>query len=133
MTTTYLDGEIGVFLRRFVGTYPPLRQELEKQIAEWAPEAPPVTCLFGDFGDVIRDNYASVDPDEVRRWFACIEQGVNSGNEVLIAALATGLIEVLVNSHYGKPNWSEMEALLGPESLRYAIAWGEADFGPVRS
>lgn len=93
-------------------------------IDEWRPEEPPVTTLFAALGQRIADDFSNVGADSNRRLFSLIETAMESSDQVLVTAVATGLIEALVTRAVQSENlWKQMAPLLGARSLRHAEAW----------
>ncbi|OCG76239.1 hypothetical protein A9G42_08345 [Gilliamella sp. Nev6-6] len=92
---------------------------------EWGEdEDPPYIFLFSKVGKVIANNISYCDDKERLEIFSHIESGINSGDEYLSTAVATGLIEALVNTSDGNPElWDRIEDYLGTESKKYALAW----------
>lgn len=93
-------------------------------IDEWRPEEPPVTTLFAALGYRIAEDFDSAGIDANRRLFLLIEQAMESSDQALVTAVATGLIEALVNRAVQRECvWKQIAPLLGPRSLHHAEAW----------
>ena len=91
---------------------------------EWQPEEPPVTTLFAALGDRIAEDFGSTGMDTKRHMFSLIEQAMESGDQALVTAVATGLIEALVTRAVRSEGlWEEMASLLGTRSRHHAEAW----------
>lgn len=92
---------------------------------EWEnDEDPPYVFLFSKIGKVIANNVFLFDYKKQIEIFSHIESGINSDNEYLATAVATGLVEALVNVSDGNPElWNKIESHLGTESKKHAIAW----------
>ena len=96
----------------------------QEALDEWQPEAPPVTTLFAALGDRIAEDFGSAGFDANRRLFSLIEQAMESRDQGLVTAVATGLIEALVARAVQSAGlWNEMAPLLGPRSRHHAEAW----------
>jgi hypothetical protein len=96
----------------------------QEVLNEWQPEGPPVTTLFDTLGDRIAEDFGSSEVDANRRIFSLIEQAMESGDQKLVTAVATGLIEALVNrAARSEGLWEEIASLLGPRSRHHAEAW----------
>ncbi|HXH46479.1 MAG TPA: hypothetical protein VNK51_21910 [Bradyrhizobium sp.] len=67
----------------------------QEALDEWRPEEPPVTILFAALGDRIAEDFGRAGVDANRRIFSLIEQAMESGDQGLVTAVATGLIEAL--------------------------------------
>jgi hypothetical protein len=96
----------------------------QEVLDEWRPEEPPVTTLFAALGDRIAEDFGGAGVDTNRRMFSLIEQAMESGDQGLVTAVATGLIEALVTRAVRSESlWTEIAPLLGPRSLYHAEAW----------
>jgi hypothetical protein len=96
----------------------------QEALFEWRPEEPPVTTLFAALGDRIAEDFGRAGFDANRRIFSLIEQAMESSDQGLVTAVATGLIEALVTRAVRTDHlWKEMASLLGPRSLHHAEAW----------
>jgi uncharacterized protein (DUF433 family) len=105
-------------------------------VAQWRPDEPPITILFGAFGDRIADDFDSYGVDTNREIFSLIEKAMESGDLLLTTAVATGLVEALVGrAERYEGLWSRVVPFLGPGSLYHAEAWlnwGNSGSTPVR-
>ena len=91
---------------------------------EWKPDKPPVTTLFAALGDRIAECFDSADVDTNRQMFLLIEDAMASGDQELVTAVATGLVEAMVTKAVRNENlWKRMSPLLGPLTLHHAEAW----------
>ena len=96
----------------------------QEVLDEWQPEAPPVTTLFAALGNRIAEEFGSAGVEANRRSFSLIEHAMESGDQELVTAVATGLIEALVTRAVQSEGlWDEMAPLLGPRSRHHAYAW----------
>lgn len=101
-----------------------VEQVCQEVLADWRPEKPPVTTLFAALGDRIADDFRVAGFDTNRRIFSLIEHAMESSDQGLVAAVATGLIEALVSrAARSEGLWEEMAPLLGPRSRHHAEAW----------
>ena len=101
-----------------------VRAACQKVLDEWRPEEPPVTTLFAAIGDRIAEDFESAGIVSNRQVFSLIESAMESGDQLLVTAVATGLIEALVTrAVQSKGLWEQMAPLLGPRSLHHAEAW----------
>lgn len=102
-----------------------LEAAYQEVLKAWSPEEPPSTTLFAAFGDRIAQVFGRVGEDSNRLVFSLIEQAMASGDQRLVTAVATGLIEALVNRAIGESDarWRQIESYLGPRSLDHANAW----------
>ncbi|BGE88063.1 hypothetical protein Ms3S1_p21110 (plasmid) [Methylosinus sp. 3S-1] len=112
------------FLGLLVAASGGVKAAYQETLDEWRPEEPPVTTLFAALGDRIAENFGSADVDTNRRLFSLIEQAMESSDQGLVTAVATGLIEALATRAVQSASlWQQMTPLLGPRSLRHAEAW----------
>lgn len=112
------------FIDLLVITSGRLQAAYQEILDEWQPEEPPVTTLFAALGDRIAEDFFSIDIGANRRIFSLIEQAMESSNQELVTAVATGLIEALVaRTVRNEGLWEQVTPLLGPRSLLHAEAW----------
>lgn len=96
----------------------------QEVLDDWRPEEPPVTTVFAALGYRIAEEFDSADGDTNRRIFSLIEEAMESDDQSLATAVATGLIEALVTRAVQNESlWKRMAPLLGPLSLHHAEAW----------
>lgn len=101
-----------------------VREEYQEVHAEWLPEEPPITILYAALGHRIAEEFSHADVAATHQIFSLIEEAMQSSNENLITAVATGLIEALVTRAVEIEGlWEQIKPLLGPRSLRHANAW----------
>lgn len=100
------------------------RAAYHEVLDEWRPDEPPTTILFSALGNQIAEEFNCADTETNNRVFSLIEQAMQSNDQRLTTAVATGLIEALVNRAVQSAGlWNEMAPLLGPKSLHHAEAW----------
>ncbi|MCH8500240.1 MAG: hypothetical protein LAT63_17365 [Marinobacter sp.] len=89
----------------------------------WLPDEPPLTSLFAALGDRIAEELGQgKDVDD--SIFDLIERAMVSGDEILILAVATGLIEAMVaRAGSSDDEWERIVAWLGEASRSHAEAW----------
>ncbi|WP_136623633.1 DUF7674 family protein [Bradyrhizobium centrolobii] len=96
----------------------------QEVLEEWQPGEPPVTTLFAALGDRIAEDFGRAGVDANRRVFSLIEQAMESSDQGLVTAVATGLIEALATRAVRSESvWKEVASLLGPRSLHHTEAW----------
>lgn len=111
-------------LQTLIGLDPAVGKSVERLVASWFPEAPPVTIIFSQAGDTIADHLAQMSVDTQREIFDVIERGMTSQEEELRNAVATGLIEALVGKSDRQPGlFAQFEQLFGPASAKHAMEW----------
>lgn len=112
------------FINLLVITSSRLQASYQEVLDDWQPEEPPVTTLFAALGDRIAEDFSSVDIDVNRRIFSLIEKAMESDNQELVSAVATGLIEALATQIARQENlWERVSPFLGPRSRLHAEAW----------
>ena len=93
-------------------------------LADWRPEDPPVTTLYAALGEQIAEHFDGVDIDTNRKIFVLIEEAMENGDQELVTAVATGLIEALVTRAVRSESlWKRIALLIGPRTLHHAEAW----------
>lgn len=92
---------------------------------EWKGDNnPPYIYLYSNIGRIIANNVFLFDNKTQIEIFSHIESGINSDDEYLATAVATGLIEALVSeSDNNTELWHIIENHLGIESKKHALAW----------
>lgn len=91
---------------------------------EWLPEIPPVTILFGAIGYRIAEDFDRNEARTNQEIFALIEQAMDSPDDLLGTAVATGLIEDMATRALQIEGvWGRIVPSLGPQSLAHANAW----------
>ncbi|UFZ03819.1 hypothetical protein LQG66_32225 [Bradyrhizobium ontarionense] len=112
------------FVRELTAASSNVQATYQAVVNDWRPESPPVTVLFGYLGDQIADDFSHVGIDVNRRIFSLVEQAMESRDQRLLTATATGLIEALANrAGRTRGQWEQIVPLLGPRSLHHAEAW----------
>ncbi|UXY15516.1 hypothetical protein N8I74_00430 [Chitiniphilus purpureus] len=112
------------FIYSLIETSNAVRAAYQEVSCEWKPEDPPVTTLFAALGDQIVEDFGSTDLATNNRIFFLIEQGMESDDEGLVTAVATGLIEALATKAVSEEDlWNRISKFLGPKSLQHANAW----------
>ena len=80
--------------------------------------------LYSNIWRIIANNIFLFDDKKQIEIFSHIESGINSKDEYLATAVATGLIEALVSeSDNNTELWHIIENHLGIESKKHALAW----------
>lgn len=101
-----------------------VRSTYQEVVEDWYPEEPPITTLFAALGKQIVEDFDISETDLNRRIFSLIEQAMESSDQRLVTAVATGLIEAMVNRAARRDGLLErLKASLGPQSLNHANAW----------
>jgi len=92
-------------------------------IEYWAPELPPITIAYAEIGTKLVDIFDALDPNTRRSIFALVETGMQSDDEAVGTAVATGLIEALVGHASRLGRWEHVGEELGPLSKSHADVW----------
>lgn len=112
------------FINALINQSVALRSAYEKILEYWRPDEPPITTLFAALGDRIAENFEITEPDVNKRIFELIESGMASGDQRLITAVATGLIEALISMMASKEkDLTKLMQALGGLSRKHAKAW----------
>ncbi|WP_251881777.1 hypothetical protein [Achromobacter sp. Marseille-Q4954] len=98
-----------------------LRNARNSAVEDWGEDVP-VTVLFSILGKGIAENFAQLSSSSRSRIFHLIEEGMNSPDDELSTAVATGLLEALDNSISGNLEIKKNVYLeLGPRSKKYLL------------
>jgi hypothetical protein len=84
----------------------------------------PITVLFGELGRAVVKNFDTLSSEKQDYIFRVIEQGMNSPNDTLSTAVATGLLEAIsgqISKSYELAK--RIDAKLGETSKRYLTNW----------
>lgn len=116
---------IGQYICKFINLSDSSKAAVNKFLDYWeGEEEPPFTSLFSNIGTAIVHDFSTFDDAVRSEIFAHIELGMNSNDEYLATAVATGLVEALVNASDDNPElWNKIESCLGSESRSHALAW----------
>lgn len=90
----------------------------------WYPQTTPVVILFAQIGKAIAGNFCHLDESQKKAIFKHIEEGMDSLNDELATAVATGLIEAIVTKADNNFLLSkELDVFWGEKSKLHALAW----------
>ncbi len=93
------------------------------------PEEPMPTLLLASFGLQMAAHFEQIPPAEWKALVRAIEEGVSNKDKDIGEAVATGLLEAMVNyAEATEGLWPEIEARLGPEARDYVEAYRKADY-----
>lgn len=122
--------DYAAYLTPFIHISEGIDQAIGEEFEFCYPDPPTINCMFGDIGSAFFKEVGRLDTDRIRRFLGLVEEGMLSDNEEVSTAMATGLIEAMVNhSFHNMESWRVIEAFLGQESREYAEAWRNYDFG----
>jgi hypothetical protein len=94
----------------------------------WEPDQPPVTVLFAALGKELVRQFDAIDKTAREAVFRYIEDGMNSKDDSLVTAVATGMIEAIVSESVRSAKWPQIEMCLGDLSKRHARKWHGGNF-----
>jgi hypothetical protein len=118
-----MSSKIDDFTDALIRVLPYLSEVHQRTVDYWSPDEPPVTILFADLGRAISDGFEGLDEKKRVEIFELIESGINSDDEVLGTAVATGLIEAMLGRAYRINIWGKMEKYFIGSSKRHAQVW----------
>lgn len=111
------------FVMQLIDISPDFSVVYERVVNEWLPEDPPITTLFSALGNKMARDFSKESPENYKKWFSLIENGMSGEDEVLLVAVATGLLESLVTKAVELNIWSSINSSLGKQSRNHAEAW----------
>jgi hypothetical protein len=112
------------FIDALAGQSPTLRSAYQETVDYWQPDEPPVTTLFAALGVRIAEAFDDVGMDAHRQTFRLIEAAMTSGDDRLVTAVATGLLEGMIGAAGRQEGlWPRIAPMLGERSRRHAEAW----------
>ena len=113
------------YIYRYIHIIPGVQKEIENMHPDWKAELLfyPVLGLIGSY---IVENYESIPEKCMRNLFSLIEDGVNSEDKYISTAIATELLEAMVNKGDGNlERWRIIWKNFGKESKEYIKAWNK--------
>lgn len=116
------------FIKKLMKTSNFLQSIGQETFEYWEPDPPPVTILFAAVGKELARRFDSMENESKEIAFEFIEEGMNSNDNALTTAVATGIIEALISEssrHEGL--WPRIELQLGSISKRHAEGWRNTD------
>lgn len=112
------------FIDALVGQSPALRSAYQETVDYWQPDEPPVTTLFAALGVRIAETFDDVGMDRHRQTFRLIEAAMTSGDDQLVTAVATGLLEGMIGATEQQVGlWPRIAPMFGERSRQHAEAW----------
>ncbi|MCO7246026.1 hypothetical protein [Halomonas sp. Mc5H-6] len=91
---------------------------------DWAPVSPPLTILFATIGVKFAEEYEERSLEINQKILRLVEEGVVSEDEELGTAVATGMVEAMVNNFLlDGIQWEKCKKQLGEQTLKHAEAW----------
>jgi len=110
------------FIQKITGL-PDINESYVKCLSDWAPEFPPITIVFASIGRQVSNGFLSRSANENIAIFNLIEEGLASGEEELVEAIATGLVEALIPFSIKNGTFEEIEPLLGQRTAEHVASW----------
>ncbi len=104
---------------------PDLQKGIEETYPDWKEDLIFVSVL-GFIGIYIFDNYELISKDRLSKLFTLIEESVHHEDEYIGTAVATGLLEAMVNKgDKNSEKWRGVWQHFGKESKEYIKAWNK--------
>lgn len=101
-----------------------MQEIYRKTVDYWSPDEPPVTTLFAAIGDQIVEYFWATGNDVKHEVFQLIEGAMNSDDDQLVTAVATGLIEAMVSiASQQEQLLQQVLPMFGMRSRNHADAW----------
>lgn len=103
-------------------------KDIEKEIDEcllyWDPDTPPITIIFASIGRKAFEHFDQITSANKNLFFNLIEIGITSSNIQISNAIATGLLEAIVNrSVTTQEKWVEFNSGLQVNSKKYVNSY----------
>jgi hypothetical protein len=109
---------------RLIGTADFLRIAYERLVADWQPDAPPLTVIFADLGRSLCRHVNALPEATARELCLVIEDLMAHGDENVKNAVATGMLEaILSESSSNRFNLEAIARWFGPHTTAYCLAW----------
>jgi hypothetical protein len=119
-----MEASCSQFIEKLMKTSNFLEKIGQKTLEYWEPDIPPVTIFFAAIGKELACRFDSIGTESKMTVFDLIEEGMNSTDNDLRIAVATGIIEALVSvASTNRELRKKIESQLGTMSKRHADAW----------
>ena len=112
--------EAAKFLQVIADVDERLGKVVRDEMAHWHPDLPPIIVIFGYVGGEIELIFDSLSHADRTSLFALIEAGMQSADEDVAEAVATGLVESLVT---GREAWGKLAPYCGPATRAHVGGW----------
>lgn len=113
---------IDSFMEQILHEIPQLKKSYEDELNYWLPDKPPLTLLMSNLGREIIN--LRLDDETIKKFMVNVEDGMNSNNEKLSNALATGLLETIF-FNLSVESQDKFKNLLGENSKKHINNLGE--------
>lgn len=111
-------------LKRLVTTADFLQMAYERLVADWQPDAPPLTIIFADLGRTLCRHVGALPEATTRELCVNIEDLMMHGDEAVKNAVATGMLEAVLSESSAKRfDISALARWFGPKTKAYCLAW----------
>lgn len=115
---------INDFVDLFIQRSEHINNAVKQCVEYWLPEEAPPILLLSTIGKALVKQFDTLSENDKDLFFKHIENGMQSNEDKLAIAVATGLVESLVTASDGNDElWRKIEQHLGSESYRHAVAW----------
>jgi hypothetical protein len=118
-----MDQECQGFVNRLINLSEGLAAAYREELDFWAPEQPLCIPALATIGDKVVEDFEAWDEATRQAVMSTVEDGMVSGSDYLQTAIATGLIEAVIET---AEQMGVLEAILprfGKASRSYADAW----------
>lgn len=113
------DTAVGMILRHSRH----IEESHSQLVSSWLPDDPPVTIVFANIGRCLIHLYSNASAaTPFRDLFGVIEELMIDGDESVQSAVATGLLEALLNEAAIRGT-TDLVSLFGPNTRAYCQAW----------
>lgn len=119
-----MERECGSLIEEFkiISIY--IEQEIEACFSYWEPDIPPLTIIFASIGRTAFEYFEQITILNKKLFFELIEKGITSSNTQISNAVATGLLESLVNRAANcEKKWDEFNSSFLINSKNYVSSY----------
>jgi hypothetical protein len=117
-----IDAETAI--AALIGTADNLRIAHNQVVADWSPDAPPLTLVFSILGRRLCSHAEATSEQEWKQVFTIVDQLIKVGDESVKDAVTTGMLEaMLAEASAGRCDFSRFARYLGAETKAYCRAW----------
>ena len=124
MDAEVLEVNIEQAYKLLTGLHKALKIKFDEEIEYWKPDPLLSTVMTGSFGEVLVEQESEFTDEEYRSVFSAVENLLLNYNEEVGTAVATGLLEALIQLS-DQRNPARFVYFLGEEAKKYCIAWDE--------
>ncbi len=94
----------------------------------WFPDKPPAVILLSSLGGAFAAGFQTLSARDRKAVAEWLEDGMAGGADYPGTAVATGFIEALIHKAEAAGIWPQVEAVLGPLSHDFAVAYRSDPF-----